>query len=138
MNNNYDTDQNDEETGIDPKQERMISALLTSQNASEACKTVNISRSTLARWMKSEEFREALRDAERIVIRNTILNLTSGTEYALSILKDLMTSSSSENIRRLAANDWLNHFYKVHEMVRNDDLAEQKTHIINTNDISLQ
>jgi len=90
MNNNYDTDQNDEETGIDPKQERMISVLLTSRNASEACKTVNISRSTLARWMNSPEFREALCDAERIVIRNTILNLTSGTEYALSILKDLI------------------------------------------------
>jgi hypothetical protein len=108
--------QNDAPKAITPKQARAIQALLTNPTLTKACGEAKISRSTLGRWLADPRFNRALIEAEGQALQDTTRLLLTGRDAALKTLGDLMTKATSDNVRRQAANDWLNFMYKSYEL----------------------
>ncbi len=72
------------------RQQRMIAALLASRSITEAASVVGISERTARRWLGLPLFREALREAKRAVLRNTLGRLQSLSMRATDVLDSLM------------------------------------------------
>jgi hypothetical protein len=92
---------------LSAKQRRMIGALLTSRTIGEACKTVGITRTTLARWHNSPMFQAALTQAEDAVMGEAGRQLLSGITSALSTLDDVRQKGKMDSDRRQAAESWV-------------------------------
>lgn len=99
---------------IGRKQEAAIIALLTKRNIEEAAQAAGISLSTLLRWLKVPEFKEAYRDARRQVFRQSIARLQQATTAAAATLVKIMVDSNAPAaVRVRAADSVLNHATKA-------------------------
>jgi hypothetical protein len=101
---------------ITPKQQRAILSLLTNPTQLKACAEAKVSRATLRRWLADPIFNRALIEAEGQALTDTTRILLTGKDTALSVLGKLMTEAASDNVRRLAADDWMALMYKSYEM----------------------
>lgn len=100
---------NSENTELTPRQHKAIVALISSKNIGKACEVAGISRTTMDRWLENDLFIQRLSEQKTRAIDATSRALLAGQEDALNVLRDLMFNATSEAVRRLAANDWLNH-----------------------------
>jgi len=85
------------------RQQRVIAALLASRSISEAASVVGINERTVRRWLEQSPFREALREAERAVLRNALGRIQSLTAKAADTLESLLCAQS-EPVRPKAGN----------------------------------
>jgi hypothetical protein len=99
------------------KQRRMIAALLASRTIGEACKSVSIGRTTLARWLADDEFNRALKKAQSDTITSAACQLIGAQERAILVLMHLAVSGQNESVQRAAANDLLNYSLKFDEHI---------------------
>ncbi len=88
------------------RQQRVIAALLTARSIGEAAGIANINERTIRRWLEQPLFREALREAERAVLRNSLGRIQSLTAKAADTLESLL-SAQSEPVRVAAAKEIL-------------------------------
>src|SRR6266849_6596310 len=86
------------------RQQRVIAALLTARSISEAAGIANINERTIRRWLAQPLFSEALREAERAVLRNALGRIQSLTAKAADALESLL-SAQSEPVRVAAARE---------------------------------
>jgi hypothetical protein len=101
---------------ITPKQTKAITALLTCRTVTEAATVANISTRQLYRWLELPAFVAALKAAESQVIDEATRRLLAGMGDALDTLHDLMTTGTSESVRRAAADNWLAQVLRVREL----------------------
>lgn len=101
---------------LSSKQKRMIAALLSSSSIGQACETVRVSRSTLARWLKDPDFQRELTTAEQGAISQVSRELMAGQDEALATMRELMTGAASESVRLRAASEWIATLFKYREL----------------------
>ena len=98
------------------KQNRAIAALLAHRTIEEAAKGIGISSRTIYRWLESNEFRQALLQAEGRVVDEAARRLIGDKDVALDTLAELMESAESESVRRQAASNWLEQLIRIREL----------------------
>jgi UDP-N-acetyl-D-mannosaminuronic acid transferase (WecB/TagA/CpsF family) len=101
-----------ENDSLNRNQQKAIAALIESRTISDAALVVGVSERTLYRYLENVEFRAALTQAERGLIDGAGFRLMAGQEQALDTLEALMTKARSDNVKRLAAHDWLDFSFK--------------------------
>ena len=69
------------------KQDRAISALLTTRTLEEAALQCGINESTLRRWMKEPEFRATFTAASRQILESSIVELSVDAQAAVETLR---------------------------------------------------
>ncbi len=84
------------------KQEAAISALLTNRTIEEAAKTINVSSSTLRRWMRLPEFESDYLRARREAVGHAYARLQQNSNAASGLLLKLLVDSK-ESTRLQAA-----------------------------------
>ena len=108
-------------TKLTNKQIKTITALMASRTLTEACQTAKIGRSTLARWLKDETFKQALQEAENEVLRESSRFLLTGNNQALETIFNLMTNGRTETIRLRASTEWLNQSSRYRDLISIDE-----------------
>ena len=98
------------------RQRAAIAALLAAPSVLAAAHNAGVGARTLYRWLEDPTFRKALQEAEDLAIDAASRRLLSGQSQALDTLGELMTSATSEQVRRQAARDWLDLWLKVREL----------------------
>ena len=88
---------------FDQKMEQAIAALLSHGNVEPAAREVSVSVTTLLRWMKVPEFRDALRKARRTVVSQAIGRLQEAAGAAVTTLLKIMLDPSVPPAVRLRA-----------------------------------
>lgn len=107
---------------LTPKQAAGLVALLSSPTVTAAAKLAQVDRRTLQRWMKQPVFREAIREAQTSALDRAGLRLAHGTDAALDLLAELIKGHGYiDQNRRLAAEAWLDKFYKLYELADLDE-----------------
>jgi hypothetical protein len=91
---------------LSARQQRVIAALLASRSITEAASMVGINERSVRRWLEQAHFRDALREAERAVLRNALGRLQAMTMRAADTLESLL-SAQSEPVRVAAAKEIL-------------------------------
>lgn len=99
--------------GLTPSQSRLIAALLTERNLTQAAKIAKISERTARRWQALPAFREALRQAEGELLALTNRRLLAGNEAALETLESTLNAPRDADRIRAAAI-WLSMSARYH------------------------
>lgn len=112
---------------LSPKQTAAIAALMVSRNLREAARKAEVSERTLYRWVKRDDFRAALHDAEAELLGATSRVLLSGTHAAVGVMAGVMSDEKQPaGVRLRAATNWLDQargWYETHTLEeRLDDL----------------
>jgi protein-arginine kinase len=94
----------------------MIANLLTCRTLGEACEMTRISRATLARWLKTARFQDALKAEQNAVIADATRRLLAGQNKALDRLEVLIDKARSEAVQRQSAVDWLTFTHRLIEL----------------------
>jgi len=100
---------------LSAKQKRMIVAMLASRTIGEACESVGVGRTTLARWLSQDDFINALRQAQGEAITQAGSQLIAAQEDAINTLRSLAGAARNEGVRRAACNDLLAYSLKFHD-----------------------
>jgi hypothetical protein len=87
---------------LTPRQERMIIALLSSGTQAEAAAKAGIGVATLGRWLRTEPFRAAYREARRAVVEHAVARLQQATGRAVDALEELLASAHPPTKARAA------------------------------------
>jgi transposase-like protein len=99
------------------KKEEAIAALLSQRNVDEAARAVDISPTTLLRWMKEPEFDAAYRKARRSAFGQSVARLQQGTSAAATtLLKMMIDPNTPPSVRVRAAEAIFNHAAKAIEI----------------------
>jgi transposase-like protein len=102
---------------LDPKKEAAIAALLTQRNVEEAARSIDISPSTLFRWLKEPYFHAAYLEARRAGYTQSIARLQQATGAAVSTLLKVMVDPSTPAATKVrAAHSVLEHSAKAIEI----------------------
>jgi len=104
------------------KQIKTIGALLACQTIAESASMAGVGERTIYRWMQADTFRDALREAANETVTQAVRRLVAGRDDALDTLHKLMLGARSENVRRLAAKDWLDVLHRITEL----EIIEQR------------
>jgi hypothetical protein len=102
------------------RQRRMIAELLAQPNIGAACEAAGVGRTTLARWLRTPEFKQAMAEAQSDHLAATTRTLLAGQSAALKTLGDLLDAANPPGVRRQAAVDWLGlsqKFLELHDLV---------------------
>lgn len=100
---------------LEARQARLIAALLSCRNISQACEKSKIGQSTYRRWAKTDAFRSALRHAEDQAIDQAGRALLVGWEYPITTLQRAMVQGENGSVRVRAAIGWLNALIKFRD-----------------------
>jgi len=88
---------------ITARQRRLIEALLSGQNISQACRTAGVGRRTYYRWMEQSCFKEALQAAEADLLAVSMRRLLGMQSQAVDGLQDLLNDRHLKPSDRLRA-----------------------------------
>ena len=102
------------------KQQKAITALLTTQTIGQAAALCGVSERQLYRWLDEPIFQAALREAGESVTRSALRRLMAGTDKALDTLHGLM-DAENESVKRMSAMNWLDTLYKAKELQELED-----------------
>jgi transposase-like protein len=99
------------------KKEEAIAALLSQRTVEDAARSINVSPTTLLRWMKEPEFEAAYREAKRAAYGQSIARMHHLTSAAVSTLGKVMLDPGTPPATRVrAADSILNHTTKAIEI----------------------
>lgn len=96
------TDGGQSDNGATPKQEAVISALLSSPTLKDAAEAVGISTPTLYRMMQRPAFQKEYRAARRQLVEHTIGELQGATTEAVATLRRALTCGDARTEVRAA------------------------------------
>jgi hypothetical protein len=80
--------QNEDFSGLDPKQEQLIYSLLHSKTKGEAARKAGIPHATMYRWFCDPQFLAAYREARRDLFDDALAVLEKGAAQAAQSLVD--------------------------------------------------
>ena len=83
--------------------ERAALALLEHPTVAEAARSVDVSETTLYRWMNETEFRDVYRAARREVVRHSVARRQRACRTAVDTLQAVMESGESPASSRVTA-----------------------------------
>jgi len=107
--------------GLTSKQRQALPHFIATSNVTAACKAAEISTVTYYEWMK-ESFGTIL-EQERAKLREEAFSiLRANLPRAAQTLADLLNVEHTEGVRRLAANDILDH---VHNHIEQAQFEER-------------
>src|SRR5438067_2162002 len=112
-----DNDQTTEETALTPKQELLITALLTPLSIVTAAKAAGIAEKTARRWLKLPHFQAAYQAAQKSLFNQALTGLMQKVDKAIETLDRNMDSKetpASTQVR--AAQIMLEQAINVHKM----------------------
>lgn len=92
-----------DEDGLSIEQHRAISALLTETTQQAAADQAGVNRTTLYRWLQTEPFRDAYREARKEVVGHARARLQLLTEEAAEALREVMNNSNAPAPARVSA-----------------------------------
>lgn len=104
-----------EERKLTNRQLLAISHLIVSSSLEEASQRAKVSRNTLYKWLKNEDFKAELKRQRDEVIREALDRLKMAITKAVEGLIKL-TEAKREEVRRLACNDIITHTLKSIEI----------------------
>jgi hypothetical protein len=111
----------DAPSGLTPKQDQAIIALLNEPTISKAAGTLGVSERTIHRWLEDETFHRAFRKARREAFAQAIAVTQRYTPVAVHTLAKVMTDGSVQASARVSAATNLLRFGR--EALELDDLA---------------
>jgi transposase-like protein len=85
------------------KRDEAVVALLSQRTIEDVARTVNVSTSTLLRWLKEPEFEAAYREARRCAFGQAVARLQQASSAAASTILTLMVDPSAPPAVRLRA-----------------------------------
>lgn len=113
--------QENSEYGISTKQQKAIAALLSERTIGAAAKSAGVGERTLYTWLREDNFRAALRGAEKNLLDTVTRRLSAGLTLALDTLETLMQKARHESTRHAAAVSWLTLALKFKDLVNIDE-----------------
>ena len=111
----------DAPSGLTPKQDQAIIALLNEPTIAKAATALGVSERTLHRWLEDETFHRAFRKARREAFAQAIAVTQRYTPMAVHTLAKVMTDTSVQASARVSAATNLLRFGR--EALELDDLA---------------
>lgn len=102
------------------KQLKTLKALLSCQTIKDVALQAGVGERTVYRWLKTQDFQQALHFAIRETTAETVRRLVAGKDKALDTLMKLL-DADSESVQRNAAKDWLDFIYQHLELRDMDD-----------------
>jgi hypothetical protein len=112
------------------QQEHAIAALLTARNLEEAAKAAGISTSTLKRWMKLPEFKEAYRQARGELMAQNYARIQQNTGALTGTLFKLgLDPATPASVRADVCQDLLDRADKSFEQEKKANVDERLTQI---------
>jgi hypothetical protein len=93
----------DKTNPLKPKQRALIPYLISS-SVNEACRQSGRSTSTVHRWLKKQEFRAALRQAQDDAFTDGIIRIKGNVTKAVDVLVELLESEDNQIRIRAAEN----------------------------------
>jgi len=116
------------------KKEEAIAALLSHRNVEEAARAIGIDSKTLLRWMKTQEFDAAYREARRCAFGQSIARLQQAATAAVATLMKVMVDGNAPASSRVRAADCvLTHAAKAIEL---EDLEVRVTDLERSAEVS--
>jgi hypothetical protein len=104
-------------TGLSPKQNQAIEALLSARSVQHAGEMIGVSRRSMGRWLKQPEFRTALLAAEGDVIDGATRRLAGLAGMAIDTMAELLTNQETgEAVRQRTAQGILDNMLKLREI----------------------
>ena len=96
-----------------------ITELLNPANRTHAdvAAKVGIAERQLYRWMENADFQAELAAARKALLERTLDRLAGANAYAVDALLSVLSTHNPPGLRRLAANDILNHHAKMVDLV---------------------
>lgn len=104
---------------LTPRQRRAVEALLSNWDTTKAAEAASVSRDTLYRWLRSDNFRDAIQDATRAALENLSRGLVTLGGNALKVLDNAMIGDSpmQAGARVRAADIILSRLLQISELV---------------------
>ncbi|GIV77436.1 MAG: hypothetical protein KatS3mg050_1830 [Litorilinea sp.] len=101
---------------VTPRQRKAIEALLTTGSITEASQAAGVARKTIYAWLKRDEFRAELHEAEAQALQSLSLSLVRLGEKAARTLGEAM-DGERESTRVRAADIVLQRLLQLRELV---------------------
>jgi len=108
-------------SGLTPKQDQAIIALLNEPTISKAAGALGVSERTIHRWLEDETFHQAFRKARREAFAQAIAVTQRYAPMAVHALAKVMTDGSVQASARVSAATALLRFSR--ESIELDDIA---------------
>jgi len=110
-------------SGLTPKQEKALSALLTEPTILAAAKKVGVGERTLHTWLGEDAFAAAYRNARRAAVSQAVTRLQQVSSGAVAVLVNVMADKDNPAGTRVnAAKTVLEFSFRAVEL---EDLAER-------------
>lgn len=107
---------------LSPKQQRFVQAMLRCNTVAEAAQQCKIGRATAYRWLDQPAIIQAIQDAQKRVLDDSINNLMANAKLATDTLIELCGPRNGGHVR-LGASQFILQF--LAEQSKNADLTEQ-------------
>jgi hypothetical protein len=111
----------EEKIKLSRRQLKAIPFLIGSPTYTQGCEKAKINKTTLYKWLKNPEFRTELDRQRGEIVEAAFGMIAQNIEKAVSTLVGLL-DTGDDRVKRLTANDIVNHFLKRRELV---DLEER-------------
>ena len=101
------------------KQASAIIELLNpvNRNYADVAAKCGVTERQLYRWLEDADFQAELAAARKTLLERTLGRLAGANAYAVDALLSVMSAQNPAGLRRLAANDILNHTTKLVDLV---------------------
>ena len=110
-----------EKPKLSRRQIKAIPFLVSSRIYTQGCDKAKINKATLYKWLKQPEFKDELDRQRNEIVEAAFSLISQNIEKAVSTLVGLL-DTKDERVKRLTANDIINHFLKHKEL---KDLEER-------------
>lgn len=105
-------DQHDE---LNPRQLRLLAALVTSTDVQAACQVADVCRTTAYQWLKQPAFQDELKRQRNAVLREALANVKINATRAAAELVGLLNEDDAA-LRRLVCRDILDRAIRIYDM----------------------
>ena len=100
---------------LNPRQLRLLSALVTSTDLQAACKCAEVSRAAAYQWMKQPAFHDELQRQRSAILKEALSNVKINATRAAAELVGLLDEADPA-LRRLVCRDILDRASRIYDM----------------------
>ncbi len=102
---------------LSPKQQKLISELVSGKHINEAAKIVGINETTAHAWLKLPLFQQEYKAAKQAIFDDRLDKLRDGISIALkTLLKHMSNEETPPQVQVRAAQIWLEQSLEIHKM----------------------